>query len=212
VGCIALPGTAAASQCPNSASTTDNEYIVVGTGTTTAVSCVNELDNGNLNGSTNPASSDDFLDGPDDNIATNDQYFQPGGNWTSFCTTNGSTDAGGCGTAYGFSWTGGGGSSGSWSFNGTVGSEYAIGLKDGSTPFWAVFLLSNTDNTNPVSYSGTWQIINGGLSHFVIYDRNVTPNVEPENPVPEPASLLLLGSGLALTAQRFRRRRQAQSL
>jgi hypothetical protein len=210
-GVCAFPNTASATSCPASPAQGDNVYTVTGTGTTGVGACVSEYGNGNLNGTSN----DDFLNGPNDASPADDNTYL-GGGWTSFCSTGDGDPSGSdaCKTAYNFTFTNAGGTSGTWSFTGSADEEYALGVKDGGDPFWAVFLLTNSDTTGSVTYSGTWSILNGGLSHFVIYDRDdLTPNVNPETPVPEPASLLLLGSGLALAGKRFRnRRRQAQSL
>jgi len=84
---------------------------------------------------------------------------------------------------------------------------YALGVKDGSTPFWAVFLL------DPNQLSGTVSMTGGSFSHFVLYGHGTpgcgdcSPGTQGFNPVPEPASLVLLSSGLAFAARKLRKRR-----
>ena len=201
---FAFPDSAVAVTCPV-ASDVGNVYTVTGTATTTATQCVYESGNGNLNG----AQNDDFLNGPNDNGTA--PYF--GGGWTSFCSTN-SKDPNDpdntCTPDYAFTWD-----DTTWSFQGVVGTEYALGLKAGGDPMWSVFLLANTDLTNPVSYSGTWSVFKNGqpngdaLSHWVIYDR-LGGGDDGQTPVPEPASLVMLGSGLLVAARQLRRRSAKQ--
>jgi hypothetical protein len=83
-------------------------------------------------------------------------------------------------------------------------ANYAIGIKDGSEPFWAVFLLDSTK-------SGVLSMTGGGFSHFVLYAAGFNSTNQNLDPVPEPASLLLLGSGLAFAGKRLRNRRASQA-
>jgi len=204
LGIWALPSSAAAVpvSCPDPAVDDQLQFSAEGTGTTTVEECVSG--DGNLN---QVGDIGDAFGGDVDE-------------WTSFC--NSDED---CDEAYGFTW-----GDGTWSFTGSADEEYALGIKDGTAPgnvgdTWAIFLLSNTDQTGDVLYSGTWDIsLNGEtnydrLSHFVIFDRDSgvettttdvpttttdVPTTTTEN-IPEPTILTLLGAGLVLASRRLRR-------
>ena len=92
-------------------------------------------------------------------------------------------------------------------------NQFAIALKDGGDPKFAIFLL-------PVSvFSSDWSFDakNGSISHFALFARNSTglcPDGSIPNPgcpftgaeAPEPASLLMLGSGLMWGAAKVRKK------
>jgi hypothetical protein len=78
---------------------------------------------------------------------------------------------------------------------GTAFNTFALGLKDGSEPQWAVFLLDGTQLSGTVSMTG------GSFSHFAAYGAAVAKNI------PEPSALLLLGAG-GLVAPWLRKRRK----
>ena len=203
-GALALPNSAAAVevQCPNPSTGFSTVYFAEGTGNTTVLECT--FGDGNLNG----AGNDAFLALDDE-----DSF---GGGWTSFC----STDGGGCQEVYDFEFT-----DGTWSFTGVAGEQYVLGIKDGTDPAWAAFLLDIDPDGN---YAGTWEITKNGktdfgaLSHFVLYDREVETTTTPTTPsetvttptsstpgpvVPEPTLLTLLGGGLVVAARRMRRKK-----
>src|SRR5688572_4710681 len=79
---------------------------------------------------------------------------------------------------------------GTWTITGALANtEYLLGLKQGSNPQWAVFLVT--------AFSGTWDINDTfSLSHIALYSRTVTTTGTSTSSgqavVPEPASLLLL--------------------
>ena len=66
-------------------------------------------------------------------------------------------------------------------------NQYAVGIKDGADPKWAIFLL-------PVgTFAGDWHFLtNGGeLSHFAVYGHNSTGGggvaaAAPARPFPSP--------------------------
>lgn len=118
----------------------------------------------------------------------------------------------------GFSVTGNGGTTGSFSILASTWDTYnqlIIGFKPGtpnserfaaaSSPDWAAFLLTGGITGGTWDISGQW-----GLSHADLFGRFVPPDRDI-TAVPEPASLLLLGSGLLSAVTASRRRRKAKS-
>lgn len=104
----------------------------------------------------------------------------------------------------------GGQASGTYTFNGVANTQYVLGVSDGTQPKWAAFLLPLND------FDGTWTITGGrSLSHLVLYRGPTTGSssggADGQELVPEPASLLLLGSGLSAMAMRVRRRKRQAS-
>ena len=107
-----------------------------------------------------------------------------------------------------FNITGLGATSGSFTIDPAAWSAWdqlAIGFVVGAgqiDPKWAVFLLPDGET------SGLWANVpptGGALSHAVLYGMG-EPD-DPDVPVPEPATLLLLGSGLTLAVRNRRAKR-----
>lgn len=84
-------------------------------------------------------------------------------------------------------------------------NQFAVAVKDGGSPKWALFLL-------PIdTFTGDWHFMSSGgeLGHFAVFGHNVA-DLET-TAVPEPATIWLLGSGIALTAVKARDRRRRAS-
>jgi hypothetical protein len=80
--------------------------------------------------------------------------------------------------------------------------QFAVAIKDGGSPKWAIFLLPED------TFSGDWHFLTegGSLSHFALFGRGTLDQDEDPSSVPEPASLLLFGSGLIVAAAKMRKR------
>jgi hypothetical protein len=100
--------------------------------------------------------------------------------------------------------------SGDWSFNSSVWANFEdvmIVVKGGNNNgiFFSGYLLDNQLKPE----LGTWDTGGKNLSHLTLYGRGDGLQPPPVNPVPEPATMLLFGTGIvALVGARLRRKKK----
>lgn len=181
--------SAAPVTCPNPLTgTQDNTYTV-----DPAIDCV--WGTGNI-GQGNPA-NDAFLTG----TGTNDAAYGNSGptfgkTWTLVGANSTPT-----GSITGITFSNVTGTTADWTITDSAYGFYALGVKDGEEPPWAVFLIDGSTGT-----SGTVSMIGGSFSHFALYGSGTPDGNGGGSLLPEPATLGLLGVGmLALGALRRRK-------
>jgi hypothetical protein len=144
----------------------------------------------------------------DDYNAGNLTLLTYGSDWFAQDKDNGATAPLNGATEPVFTLTGGGGRSGSFTVSpsfsncgGVTCTEFIVALKwDG---LFAYFLLG-TLLPPPATFDFIWSTTNFNLSHASLYGR---VGDEPLNgEIPEPGSLVLIGTGLLFAARRFRHR------
>lgn len=191
----------------------NNTYTISNAGATRPVDCVWGSATSGPNANIGQGSGDGFLAGtgvndigntlfPATEAPTNEERFNLA--WTEIGDTSGWSN-GPTSSVTGLSFSNSTNTSTNFAINGALLPGYtafALGIKDGSNPFWAVFLLRNLQG----GLSGVASMTGGGFSHFVLYGTTGDFPEPRDVPVPEPASMVLLGLGF-LGAGLARRRR-----